>query len=104
MKFDHVAFNVKCIHDSVEWYKKHLNCDVLHKDDTWAMIKCGNTKIALTLPSQHPSHVAFEVSSSAVIPCDKDKIKVHRDGSSYYYGSDPDGNIIEWLAYPESGE
>jgi len=104
MNLDHIAFNVTDIARSVQWYEKNLNCEVIYRDDTWAMIKCADVKIALVTSSEHPPHIAFEVSSSMTLPCDDEKIGLHRDGSSYYYGSDPDGNVIEWVAYADSDE
>ena len=101
MKFDHIALNSSNIKSSVEWYSRNMGCEVEYADETWAMLNCNGTKIALVTKGSHPPHVAFRMSSSIQIPCDEDKIRVHRDGSSYYYGSDPDGNIIEWLVYPE---
>ena len=104
LKFDHVAFNVKSIQKSIDWYVKQMGCEIEYCDDTWAMMKCGDTKIALTLEGQHPPHIAFKVTDRASFPCEADQIKTHRDRSSYYYGSDPDGNIIEWLVYTEAEE
>ena len=92
------------IDKSVSWYKSFLNCTVEYSDDTWAMLECNGTKIALVKEGTHPPHIAFKVESSIKIPCEKFMIKKHRDGSSYYYGTDPDGNIIEWVAYPQEQE
>jgi len=106
IEFDHVAFNVASIERSVEWYIKNLGCEIEYSDNSWAMLKCHGTKIALTLDGSHPPHLAFKfkMSSSAIFPCSNSEIKVHRDDSSYYYGSDPDGNIIEWVAYTNEEE
>jgi catechol-2,3-dioxygenase len=102
MNVDHIAVKVSDINDSCEWYKKNLQGEIIHKDDTWAMIQCSGIKIALVASDNHESHIGFSLSNISDMPCTKDKIKVHRDGSSYYYGSDPDGNIIEWVVYPEA--
>ena len=61
-------------------------------------------EIAIVLNEEHPPHIAFKVKSSLSFPCSVDEIKLHRDNSSYYYGSDPDGNIIEWIVYAEDSE
>ncbi len=104
LKFDHVAFNVKSIQKSVDWYIKNLGCEIEYCDDTWAMMKCGGTKIALTLKDHHPPHLAFKVSDYASFPCEIYEVKKHRDDTAYFYGSDPDGNIIEWIAYTDVEE
>jgi catechol 2,3-dioxygenase-like lactoylglutathione lyase family enzyme len=104
MKFDHIAINSQNVKKSVDWYVTNLNSEIVYQDDSWAMIMCNGTKIAIVLEGEHPPHLAFKVSSSLSFPCDQSEIKVHRDSSSYYYGSDPDGNIIEWIVYAEDSE
>ena len=104
MKIDHIAIVSTDIKRSVGWYSQMLKCEIEYQDETWAMLKCDNLKIALILEGSHPPHIAFKVSSSIQIPCNDEQVKKHRDGSSYYYGSDPDGNIIEWIAYTNDDE
>lgn len=94
MKLHHVAINVSNIKKSVEWYVKNMHATIDYEDDTWAMLSFGEVKLALTVASQHPPHIGFEVSSF------KDfgegvEIKMHRDGSFYLYLEDPDGNVLE---------
>ena len=96
--FDHVALSVKDISASVEWYEDNFSAQVKYKDDTWAMLLIGHTCIALTLPDQHPSHVAFSVETFSDLG---ENPQVHRDGSSYIYKSDPDGNTIELIYWGE---
>lgn len=100
MKFDHVAINVADIARSVAWYKEKLGAEVLYQDATWAFLKTGGAKLALTLPNQHPAHIAFDIGEQASEEFLK-AAKVHRDGSISKYTSDPDGNAIEWMYYPE---
>lgn len=104
MKFDHIAVKSTNIEKSVKWYCDTLGCSVEYADKTWAMVNCDGAKIALVLEGSHPPHIAFKVESTLKFPCEKEKIKKHRDKSSYYYGSDPDGNIIEWVAYTDEEE
>lgn len=99
MKLDHIAISVEDIKTSAAWYKENLGAEILYEDLSWAMLSVGSTKIALTIKSQHPPHVGFKVSSLNEIPCDNPKY--HRDGSAYHYISDPDGNVIEYVYYPE---
>lgn len=98
MEFDHIALNVKNIYTAVRWYVENTKASVEYEDDTWAMLRIGDTKIALTLKDQHPPHVAFKVDSIADFP-DGSEVKQHRDGSWYYYGFDDSGNVIEWIKY-----
>ena len=101
MKLDHVALNVEDIDKSVLWYVQNLKAHVTYRDSSWAMLEVGDIKIALTQASQHPPHVAFRVEGDLLFPCKLPEIRVHRDGSRYYYQKDPDGNTIEWIRYPE---
>ncbi len=98
MNLDHVAINVRSIDSSVQWYSENLELEVLYQDESWAMLKVGQTKIALTVASQHPPHLGFSVENLGDIPCESPKY--HRDGSAYHYISDPDGNAIEFVYYP----
>ena len=100
MKFDHVAINVADIGRSVAWYKEKLGAEVLYQDATWAFLQTGGTKLALTLPGQHPAHLAFDIGGAPSEEFLKGA-KVHRDGSISKYVTDPDGNAIEWIHYPE---
>ena len=98
MILDHIAIQVKDIETSVAWYKSNLNADTLYCDETWAMLKIGNAKLALTIASQHPPHLGFAVDDVKKIPSPDG---IHRDGSVYKYIEDPDGNTIEYVYYPE---
>ena len=53
----------------------------------------AGVKLALTLPGQHPAHVAFDVGSAPPESFFKGA-KTHRDGSVSKYTSDLDGNAI----------
>jgi len=100
MRFDHVAINVRNVAASVEWYRKTLGADVLYQDETWAFLEVGGVHLALTLRTQHPAHIAFDVGP---VPSKEflQKAKSHRDGTVSQYIVDPDGNAIEWIHYPE---
>ena len=101
LKLDHVALLVKDIQRSVKWYQERVNAEVEYQDDTWAMLKIGDAKIALMTEGQHPSHVAFRVPNPKDLPC-QDDVSEHRDGSQFFYAGDPDGNTIEWIYYPSA--
>lgn len=100
MNLDHIAVSVENIENSVSWYCKNLNAKVRYKDETWAMLSIGDTKIALTIGNTHPPHIAFSVSSTSLFPKGS-KISTHRDESKYFYQKDPDGNTIEWIYYSD---
>ena len=103
MKLDHIALRVKDIKKSVNWYKNTMSATISYQDDTWAMLKIKNCTIALISEEiNHPPHIAFSVNHVHEIPCDENSIKKHRDNSLYYYQSDPDGNIIEWIYWPKT--
>jgi catechol 2,3-dioxygenase-like lactoylglutathione lyase family enzyme len=99
MKFDHVALSVQDISRSVEWYRANAGAGVLYQDDTWALLDAGGVKLALTLPQQHPAHIAFDIGPSPS-PEFLQTARVHRDGSISRYVVDPDGNAVEWIHYP----
>ena len=96
---DHVAINVGNISESAEWYKKNLGFKIDYIDESWAMLCCGDTKLALALSSCHPPHIAIRIKSLSDFP--DGEIRYHRDGSAYLYQKDPDGNVIEYIYYPQ---
>tara|TARA_B100000214_G_scaffold373280_1_gene353290 strand:+ start:1111 stop:1407 length:297 start_codon:yes stop_codon:yes gene_type:complete len=98
MRFDHVAICVECIQESVEWYCKELDAALEYRDETWAMLKIGDHKVALILGDLHPPHIAFSVSDIQSV-AHISEVKSHRDGSKFIYKKDPSGNIIEILQY-----
>ena len=99
MNLDHVAIQVTDIPRAIEWYKENLGATLKYADETWAMLQVGNCSLALVIPSQHPRHVAFRVSSKKELS--GGKVKVHRDGSSYIYKADSEGNVIELIYWEE---
>ena len=86
MIYHHTAVHTNDVASSVSWYIENL-----------AMLLVGGMTLALTLPDKHPPHIAFEVDSLDKFPCYPNEIKMHRDGSHYYYQEAPDGTVIEWL-------
>ena len=98
---DHIAIQVKDINDSCAWYVENLHADILYTDETWAMLQVANMKLALTIASEHPPHWAIKVDSLDDFP-KKEKIGSHRDGSRFVYIRDPDGNVVEYVWYPDA--
>ena len=95
MKIDHIAIQVTSPSDAADWYVENFDAEILYKDDTWAFVEFENIKLAFVVKQQHPSHFAFLVSNFD----DKDKVKMHRDGSESTYKKDPWGNIYELIRY-----
>ena len=48
-KIDHLAIIVENIEESVEYYSTKFNCEVKHKDATWAMLKFDNINYHILL-------------------------------------------------------
>ncbi len=106
MTIDHVAITANNIAEGVSYYTARFGAEVLYQDATWAFLKFGNTKLALVTPSQHPPHVAVSVSleqlQKAAAEAGK-KIDSHRDGTQGIYVTDPSGNAVELIHYPQGG-
>jgi len=96
-KFDHVAVCVTNLKRSISWYcNKYENVSILYEDETWALLKIEDVKVAFILNNIHPPHIAFSQISN--IP---PEAKMHRDGSYYIYDKDPDGNVVERIWWPD---
>tara|TARA_Y100000992_G_C20908862_1_gene324504 strand:+ start:121 stop:468 length:348 start_codon:yes stop_codon:yes gene_type:complete len=101
MKFDHIAVISNNIRQSVDWYSKNWNAEVLYLDETWGLVRLNDVKIAFVTPSQHPAHICFEVDEEFIAKNLETKtFKPHRDGSSSCYIRDIDGNFLEFLYWP----
>ncbi len=112
MKFDHIAVNSTNIQRSVEWYCKSLGCVVEYADETWAMINCDGTKLALVLEGSHPPHIAFKVKDRKTLLEYKNHLENNGinvlgvvDHSIFHsiYFFDPNGHRLE-LACPDEEE
>ena len=97
IELDHVALTVSNIAKSIEWYRENLQADVLYEDETWALLKVGNSKMALMTGNKHKPHVAFRQEDLSQFEIEE--IGIHRDGVAYVYKEDPDGNCIECVCY-----
>ena len=99
MNLDHIAINVKIIDKSIDWYTEKFSCEIIYKDDTWGLIKLGNTKLAFVMAEQHKPHIGFTVNCDFIEKSFlKDaEFKFHRDGTSFCYIEDIDNNVIEFI-------
>lgn len=89
----HIAISVPDIGKALEWYTSRFNCEVEYVDKTWAFIKFANTKLALVLPKEHPSHFALSRPDANKFG----ELVTHRDGLKSVYITDAFGNSIEIL-------
>lgn len=89
----HVAIPVTNVAEAVEWYTSRFNCGVDYIDDTWALLAFANTKLALVLPQEHPSHFALSRPDAHKFG----ELVTHRDGLNSVYITDAFGNSIEVL-------
>ncbi len=103
MTFDHVAVPSNDIDASVRWYQQHFGASVIYQDKTWAFLNVAGQKLALVTPTQHPPHVAVNVSEQELEAASKSTgvaIESHRDGTRGIYLHDPFGNAVELICYP----
>jgi catechol 2,3-dioxygenase-like lactoylglutathione lyase family enzyme len=90
---DHIAISVIDIGQALDWYSSHFQCNVLYRDDSWALVQFSNIKLALVLPSQHPPHIGFFTPRAGEFG----PLREHRDGTKSVYINDPAGNALELL-------
>ena len=89
----HVAIAVVDIAKAVEWYTSRFNCRVDYVDETWALLEFDNAKLALILPTEHPSHFALSHPDASTFG----KLVTHQDGLHSVYIHDVFSNSIEIL-------
>jgi len=92
---DHIALPVQDIKQAVSWYTQQFACELEYQDETWALLRFANVKLALINPTQHPLHVAVLSEH----PEQYGEVKKHRDGSISSYFKDPNGNSWEMVKY-----
>ncbi len=93
-RIDHIAIPVQNVKEAVEWYTSKFNCKIKYQDETWAYLGFNNINLALVVPNQHPSHLAFIREDAE----NYGKLKTHRDGTKSCYVKDPAGNSVEIMA------
>ena len=89
----HIAIPLPDIAKALEWYTSRFNCHVKYVDETWALLDFANTKLALVLPHEHPSHFALTRRDANKFG----ELVTHRDGLHSVYIKDAFGNSIEIL-------
>lgn len=93
---DHFAIEVRDIAEAVEWYRTRFACEVAYQDDTWALLRFANVKVAFVLPGHHPPHLGFFIPDAGSYG----PLTPHRDGTRSVYVQDPSGNAVELLQQP----
>ncbi|MCX8231323.1 MAG: VOC family protein [Alphaproteobacteria bacterium] len=92
----HIAIPVTDIVAAVAFYTARFRVAVDYQDDSWALLRFANTKLALVTPDQHPPHIAVE-RADLEADADARPIATHRDGTRSLYIEDPWSNVIELL-------
>lgn len=92
-RIDHVAIQVDDVADAVDWYRARITCEVEYQDQTWALLRMSNLRLALVVPGQHPPHVAMRTPLAETFGT----LKPHRDGTASCYVKDPSGNVVEFM-------
>lgn len=62
---------------AADWYRERFDCRVACADETWTLLEFANVRLALVMPRQHPSHIAFERRDAERF----DPLASHRDGT-----------------------
>jgi catechol 2,3-dioxygenase-like lactoylglutathione lyase family enzyme len=91
---DHLALQVVDVARALAWYQTTFHCEVIHQDDTWALLRFANIRVALVTAGQHPPHLALERGDAESFGA----LQTHRDGTRSTYIQDPSGNSVEILA------
>ena len=87
----HVAISVADIDRAVAWYTSRFACELIYRDETWALLKFANIHLALVIPEQHPPHIALMDRQAS----DYGPLTLHRDGTRSIYIQDSEGNQVE---------
>ncbi len=103
-ELDHIAVATNDIAAGVAFYVERFGAQVLYQDDTWAFLRLGQGKLALVTPAQHPPHLALRVDETTLEEAAQragKPVDAHRDGTRGIYVTDPSGNAVELICYPE---
>ena len=101
MIVDHIAIKVKDVDKMQAWYEENLDAVVEAKNNVYARLRLDNTAITLIDKEQYRyGHLGILVDSWEELPAAVFRT-THRDGSIGVYCFDPEGNVIEWIWYPD---
>ena len=104
MIVDHIAIKVKNIDKMQKWYENNLNAVVESKTNSYVRLRMENTIIALIDCEQYRyDHIGVLVDKWQDLPT-RGVRTTHRDGTLGVYCFDPEGNVIEYIWYPDKTE
>ena len=104
MIIDHIAIRTKNIDKMQKWYEDNLDAVVETKMDHYVRLSMENTIISLIDYERYQySHLGVLVDKWEQLPA-KGVRTTHRDGSIGVYCFDPEGNVIEYIWYPDKTE
>lgn len=98
----HIAIPVSDVAAAVTFYTARFRVAVDYQDDSWALLRFANTKLALVTDGQHPPHFAVE-RDDLDAEADGRDIATHRDGTRSLYAADPWNNVIELMDGGDDG-
>ena len=87
----HIGLCVNNIDEAIDWYSTSFSCEILHKDQTSAIIRFNNINLEIFLPSQNQKHLAFSKSNAEEFG----ELVPKKGEYESCYISDSSGNIVE---------
>ncbi len=104
MRVDHIAIKTKNLAKMQDWYEKNLGALLETKDTYYVRLKMDNTIISLIDYDRYQySHLGIFVNEWKDLPANGVRT-THRDGTIGVYCFDPEGNVIEYIWYPDKTE
>ena len=104
MIIDHIAIRVDNLDEMQEWYEKNVGAVLERRDTYYCRMKMDNTIIALIDRKRYPdNHVGVLVKEWKNLPTKGIRL-THRDGTIGVYRKDPEGNVVEYIWYPDNSE
>ena len=104
MRVDHIAIKTKNIEKMQEWYEENLGAVVEHKGKDYVRLQMDNTVISLIDYDRYQyGHIGIYTKEWKDLPTNGVRT-THRDGTIGVYCFDPEGNVVEYIWYPEKTE
>ena len=104
MRVDHIAIKAKDVDKMQQWYEESLGATVERKEKHYVRLQMDNTIITLIDHERYQyGHIGILVKEWGDLPT-KGVRTSHRDGTIGVYCFDPEGNVVEYIWYPEKTE
>jgi catechol-2,3-dioxygenase len=87
----HLAICVADLESSISWYQTSINCELIYRDKSHAVLRLKNLDLHLVLPSSEQPHFAILREDAATLG----ELSTHPMGFESTVISDPSGNIVE---------